>query len=87
MDIGKYRDNFDKDRKPRCFNCNIYKYMTKNCQKLKKEKEIRKCYKYNRVGHLVKNCRSEQKIKNKSIHKELGKKDDNRPRRKKQFSF
>ena len=65
----------------------IYKYMTKNCHKLKKEKEIRKCYKYNRIRHLVKNCRSEQKIKNKSIHKELGKKDDNRPRRKKQFSF
>ena len=23
MDIGKFKDNYDKDRKPRCFNCNI----------------------------------------------------------------
>ena len=31
MDIGKARDNFDKDGKPKYFNCNIYGYMAKNC--------------------------------------------------------
>ena len=30
MDIGKLKENYDKDRKPRCFNCNIYRYMTKD---------------------------------------------------------
>ncbi len=50
MDIGKFKDNYDKDRKPRCFNCNIYRYMTKNYQKLKKKKETRKCYKCNKVN-------------------------------------
>ena len=29
MDIGKVRENFDKDRKLRCFNYNIYRYMAK----------------------------------------------------------
>jgi len=37
--------------------------MAKDCQKLKKEKEIRKCYKYNKVGHFAKNYRLGQKIK------------------------
>jgi len=30
MDIGKSNDNF-KDRKPKCFNCNKYEHMTKEC--------------------------------------------------------
>ena len=29
MNIGKAKENFNKDRKPRCFNCNIYKHITK----------------------------------------------------------
>ena len=37
MNIGKVEDNFDKDRRSKCFNCNIYKYMAKNCWKLKKK--------------------------------------------------
>ena len=37
MDIGKTRENFDKDRKSKCFNCNIYRHMVKECRKLKKE--------------------------------------------------
>jgi len=31
MEIGKSRDNYDKDGKLRCFNCNIYRYMIKDC--------------------------------------------------------
>ena len=30
MDIGKSNDNF-KDRKPKCFNYNKYRYMAKEC--------------------------------------------------------
>ena len=30
MDIGKFKDNYNKDRKPRYFNCNIYGHMAKN---------------------------------------------------------
>jgi len=46
MDIGKAKDNFNKDEKPKYFNCNIYRYITKDCKKSKKEKDTRKCYKY-----------------------------------------
>ena len=30
MNIGKSNENF-KDRKPKCFNCNKYRHMTKEC--------------------------------------------------------
>jgi len=36
MDIGKSNDNF-KDGKPKCFNCNKYVHMAKECQSEKKE--------------------------------------------------
>ena len=57
IDIGKAKDNFDKDGKPKCFNCNIYRHIAKNCQKPKKEKDTKKCYKCNKIEHIVKDCR------------------------------
>jgi len=37
MNIGKTKDNFDKDRKLRCFNYNIYRHIVKNYKKPKNE--------------------------------------------------
>ena len=37
-DIGKSNDNF-KDGKPKCFNCNKYGYMTKECRAEKRERQ------------------------------------------------
>jgi len=37
MNIGKAKDNFDKDGKPRYFNCNVYRYIAKNYKKPKNE--------------------------------------------------
>ena len=73
INIGKAKDNFNKDRKPKCFNCNEYRHLVKDCKKPKKEKDTRKCYKYKKVGHIVKNCKLGQKIKNWSIQKETDK--------------
>jgi len=36
IDIGRSNDNF-KDGKPKCFNCNKYGHMAKDCQGKKKE--------------------------------------------------
>ena len=36
MNIGKSNKNF-KNGKPKCFNCNKYRYMAKECQLEKKE--------------------------------------------------
>ena len=77
MDIGKSRDNYDKEGRPRCFNCNIYRHMAKECQKPRKDKEMRKCYKCNRIGYLAKDCRLGQKMKIKSTQEENDEENDN----------
>jgi len=51
MDIGKSNENF-KDGKPKCFNCNKYGHMAKECQSKKKEHETRKCFKCKRKDIL-----------------------------------
>ena len=35
MNIGKTKENFNKDGKPKCFNCKIYEHMAKDCQRPK----------------------------------------------------
>ena len=39
VDVGKSRNNYNNDRKPRCFNCNVYRHIAKNCRKPKKERD------------------------------------------------
>ena len=39
MDIGKSQDNFNKDGKPKCFNCNIYRYIAKEYRRPKRDKK------------------------------------------------
>ena len=64
IDIGKSRNNFDENRKPRCFNCNLYEYLAKEYRRSKREREIRKCYKCDKQGHLAKDCKSKELMKN-----------------------
>lgn len=67
MNIGKARENFNENRRPKCFNCNAYRYMEKKYWKLKKEWDTRNCYKCNKVGYITKDCRTGLKMKNSSI--------------------
>ena len=55
MNIGKSNKNF-KDGKPKCFNCNKYGYMAKEC-------ETRICFKYDKEGHIARDCRGKQTMK------------------------
>ena len=52
MDIRKSNNNF-RDRKLKCFNCNKYGHMVKECQSKKKE-DKRWCFKCNKEGHIAK---------------------------------
>ena len=76
IDIKKAKDNFNKDKKPKYFNYNIYRHIAKNCQKLKKEKDARKYYKYYKIGYIAKDYRSGQKMTNCSIQNESNNKED-----------
>ena len=62
MDIEKSNENF-KDRKPKCFNYNKYRYMAKECQSKKKEHETRKCFKYEKEEHIAKDYKETQLMK------------------------
>jgi len=59
MDIEKSNDNF-KDKKLKCFNCNKYGHMVKECQAEKKERDTRTCFKCDKKGHIAKNCKEKQ---------------------------
>ena len=69
MDIGKSNDNF-KDGKPKCFNCNKYGHIAKECQLEKKEQETRTCFKCDKKGHIAKDCRGKQIIKKRKVQEE-----------------
>ena len=62
MDIGKSNNNF-KDRKLKCFNCNKYRHIAKECWLRKKECETRKCFKCKKEGHIAKDCKGIQLMK------------------------
>ena len=73
MDIGKFNDNF-KDGKPKCFNCNKYRHMAKECQTERKEQETRTCFKCDKKEHIAKDCRGKQMMKKRKVQEESDKK-------------
>ena len=40
IEIRKSKDNYDKDRKPRCFNCNVYRKILSKAKEGKRNKEV-----------------------------------------------
>ena len=60
MNIGKSNNNF-KNRKPK------YEYMTKEYQLKKKECETRKCFKYEKEGHIAKDYKGIQLMKKQQV--------------------
>jgi len=75
MDIEKSNNNF-KNRKPKCFNCNKYRHMAKECWSKKKECETRKCFKCKKEGHIAKNCKRTQLMKKQKIQEESDNEED-----------
>ena len=75
MDIGKSNDNF-KDGKPKCFNCNKYGHMAKECQAEKREWDTRTCFKCDRKGHIAKNCKGKETMKKRKVQEESDKEDN-----------
>ena len=66
MDIGKSNENF-KDRKPKCFNCNKYRHIAKECPVKKKEQETIICFKCDKEGHISRDCKGKQTMKKRKI--------------------
>ena len=69
MEIGKSNDSF-KNRKLKYFNCNKCGYIAKEYWK-KKEKEMRRCFKYDKEEHIAKNYKERQSMKKWKIQEEI----------------
>ena len=69
MDIGKSNDNF-KDGKPKCFNCNKYGHMAKECWSERKEWETWTCFKCDKKGYIAKDCKGKQTMKKWKVQEE-----------------
>jgi len=82
MDIGKSNENF-KNRKPKCFNCNKYRHIAKECQSKKKKRETRTCFKYDKERHIARDCKGKQMMKKKKVQEEL----DNENNKKEEQGF
>ena len=61
MDIGKAKDNFDKNERLKCFNCNVYGHIAKDYKKPKKKQDTIKYYKCEWVGHMLKTADQDKK--------------------------
>ena len=68
INIGKSNKKF-KDRKPKCFNCNKYGHMAKECRSEKKEWETWPYFKYDKKGHIAKDCKGKQTMKKQKVQK------------------
>jgi hypothetical protein len=58
MEIGQKRLEWSKDGTPKCYKCDQYSHIGKEC--LKKSQGV-KCYGCGRFGHLAKDCQSKGK--------------------------
>jgi len=74
MDIGKSNDNF-RDKKPKCFNCNKYGYMTKECW-LKKKEDKQQYFKCDKEEHIAKDCKEAQSMKKCKVQKRFNDEDE-----------
>jgi len=77
MNIGKSNDNF-KNRKPKCFNCNKYGHMAKECRAEKKERETQMCFKCNKKKHIAKDCKGKQIMKKRKVQEKSDDEDNNK---------
>ena len=83
IDIGKSNNNF-KDRKPKCFNCNRYGHIAKECWK-KEEKETRKCFKCDRKEHITKDYKEGRLMKKQKVQEESNEEDKEKETKKQDF--
>lgn len=60
------QDSTETKADKRCYSCNKFTHMARNCRT---NKEKRACLNCNKVGHIAKNCRSNKSVDNKEKNK------------------
>jgi hypothetical protein len=66
MEVGRQMPTFNERGQPKCFKCNTYGHMVKDCCKGNNKGE-RKCYNCGKGGHFAKDCRLPKKNRIRSM--------------------
>jgi hypothetical protein len=66
MEVGRQMPAFNERGQPKCFKCNTYGHMAKDCRKGNNKGE-RKCYNCGKGGHFAKDCRLPKKNRIRSM--------------------
>ncbi|GLV39322.1 lethal (3) 80Fj [Carabus blaptoides fortunei] len=53
---------WDNQGQPRCFNCNTYAHLSKECTNPRKQREALKCFRCQKAGHMKKDCPDQQTL-------------------------
>jgi len=69
MEIGQQQNN-EQGRKLKCYNCNRFGHIAKDCRQPKKEKKPQECFKCGKEGHIVIGYRASQQMKTRSSQQE-----------------
>jgi len=69
MEIEQQQNN-GQGCKPKCYNCNKYGHIAKDCQQPKREKKPQGCFKCGKEGHIAIGCRAPQQMKTRSSQQE-----------------
>ena len=75
MEIEQQQNN-RQGCKAKCYNCNRFGHMAKDCQQPKKEKKLQQCFKCGKEGHIAIGYRSPQQMKTRSSQKEEEEKEE-----------
>jgi len=65
MEIGRQQNN-GQERKTKCYNCNRFRHIAKDCRQPKKEKKQQECFKCGKEGYIAIGCRAPQQMKTRS---------------------
>jgi len=65
MEIGQQQNN-RQGRKPKCYNCNKFGHITKDCRQPKREKKPQGCFKCGKEEHIAIGYRAPQQMKTRS---------------------
>jgi len=65
MEIERQQNN-RQGRKPKCYNCNKFRHIAKDCRQPKREKKPQGCFKCGKEGHIAIGCRAPQQMKTRS---------------------
>jgi len=65
IEIGRQQNN-KQGHKPKCYNCNKFGHIAKDCRQPKREKKPQEYFKCGKEGYIAIGCKAPQQMKTRS---------------------